>query len=153
MLTKFTPINVGWVNQGRLSMQQGYYVGTNKEQLDLALIHEVLVSSYWAKGISKGAVKTSIDNSMCFAAFDLKQQQVAFARVVSDYSTVAYLADIFVLEEHRGKGLAKAMMHRIMAHPKLQNVRRFKLATKDAHELYRGFGFNQISDPNLYMER
>ncbi|MGY5450914.1 GNAT family N-acetyltransferase [Agarivorans sp. MS3-6] len=134
-------------------MQQGYYVGTDKAQLDVSLIHQVLVRSYWAKGISKGAVKTSIDNSLCFAAFNLNQQQVAFARVVSDYATVAYLADVFVLEEHQGKGLAKAMMHRIMAHPQLQDIRRFKLVCKDAQQLYRAFGFNPMSDPQIHMER
>ncbi|GDY26226.1 GNAT family N-acetyltransferase [Agarivorans sp. Toyoura001] len=134
-------------------MEQGYYVATDKKQLDVSMIHQVLVRSYWSRGISKAAVKTAIDNSMCFAAFNLNQQQVAFARVVSDYATVAYLADVFVLEEHQGKGLAKAMMHRIMGHPQLQTIRRFKLASKGAHEFYRAFGFNQLAEPQIHLER
>ncbi|MEE1674570.1 GNAT family N-acetyltransferase [Agarivorans aestuarii] len=134
-------------------MHPDYFISTNQAELDISLIHSVLTKSYWAKGIPRATVEQSIENSLCFAVYNYQKQQVGFARVISDYSTFAYLADIFVLEEHQGKGLAKALMHRIMAHPKLQGIRRFKLATQDAHGLYQQFGFTELVHPEIHMER
>lgn len=112
------------------------YISTDRSELDIPLIHQFLsVQSTWAKGISLTLVEQSIAHSLCFGGF-LAGKQVAFARVISDYTTFANLVDVFVLPEHRGKGYSKALMDALMAHPHLQGLRRFTLATGDAHGLY-----------------
>jgi GNAT superfamily N-acetyltransferase len=138
--------------------RRGHYkISTDRSQLNTALIHDYLSnSSYWATGRSLDAVERSIENSLCFGLYDvgtLPQQQIGFARVVTDYATFAWLADVFVLEEFRGQGLAKWLIEVIMTHPQLQGFRRWLLATKDAHELYRRFGFTELNDPARWMER
>jgi GNAT superfamily N-acetyltransferase len=126
-------------------------VSTDKSKLDLALIHEFLSRSYWAEGIPLELVKRSIEHSLCFGVYD-PSQQIGFARVVSDFATFAYLADVFILESFRGRGLAKLLMREIMSHPELQGLRRFMLATRDAHELYGQFGFAALARPDYQME-
>jgi GNAT superfamily N-acetyltransferase len=129
-----------------------YSISTDKEKLQIEIIHYYLsVESYWAKHIPLQIVKQSIENSLCFGVY-FKNIQVGFARVITDYATFSYLADVFILEPHRGKGLSKWLMKSIMAHPKLQGVRRFCLATKDAHSLYAQFGFKPLSKPESIME-
>lgn len=128
-------------------------VSTDHSELDVALVHRYLAQhSSWARDIPLAVVQRSIANSLCFGGF-LQGGQVAFARVVSDYATVAYLGDVFVLPEHQGKGYGKAMMDAVMAHPDLQGLRRFSLATSDAHGLYARYGFTPPLAPQSLMER
>ena len=128
-------------------------ITTDPAALDVELVHRFLSQqSTWAKGIPLELVRRAIEGSLCFGGF-LGQGQVAFARVISDYATFANLVDVFVLPEHRGKGYSKALMREVMAHPKLQGLRRFTLATSDAHGLYRQFGFTAPLKPDSFMER
>lgn len=128
-------------------------ITTNISELDVPVIHEFLSKhSSWARGISYALVSKSIQHSLCFGGF-LGDTQVAFARVVSDYSTFANLVDVFVLPEHRGKGYSKALMDAVFAHPQLQGLRRFSLATGDAHGLYVRYGFTAPRFPASLMER
>ena len=126
-------------------------ISTDKSRLDLAVIHRFLSHSYWAEGIPMELVGKSIEHSLCFGVYD-GDRQVGFARVISDLTTFAYLADVFILESHRGRGLSKLLMREIMGHPDLQGLRRFMLSTSDAHELYRRFGFTDLSRPQSQME-
>src|SRR2546421_13076297 len=119
-------------------------VDTNKERLDLQLIHGFLTNSYWSPGVPLEVVHKSIDHSLCFGVYD-GDRQVGFARVISDYCTFAYLADVFVLESDRGRGLSKLLMTAILADSRLQGLRRWLLATRDAHGLYSQFGFTPLS--------
>jgi len=120
--------------------------------MDIKVIHRYLSRSYWAKDIPIDIVETAIDNSLCFGVFNTSDDQVAFARMITDRATFAYLSDVFVLEEHRGKGISKWLMQEILAHPKLQGIRRMVLATSDAHGLYQQFGFKSLGSPDLFME-
>jgi GNAT superfamily N-acetyltransferase len=129
-----------------------FLISTDPSRLDLAVIHGFLTNCYWAKGIPRDVVARSIEHSLCFGIYDSKGAQVGFARVVSDLATVAYLGDVFVLESHRGRGLGKWMMERIMKHPALGNLRRWILLTRDAHRLYSQYGFTSLSAPERYME-
>ena len=129
-----------------------YSVSTDKSLLDLQVIHSYLSTSYWAAGRSIDTVRRSIENSLPFGVYNDKEQ-VGFARVVTDYATFAWLADVFILEPHRGQGLSKWLMEVIVSHPELQGFRRWVLATKDAHELYRKFGFLELKQPERWMER
>lgn len=127
-------------------------ISTNRDELDLALIHDFLSrEAYWSQGIPLAVVQRAIENSLCFGGY-LKGKQVAFARVVSDYATFGYLADVFVIESCRGLGYAKAMVGAVMDEPRLQGLRRIMLMTRDAHPLYTGFGFTPLSKPGNAME-
>jgi GNAT superfamily N-acetyltransferase len=128
-----------------------YEVTTDRSRLDLDVIHQFLTHSYWAEGIPREVVARAIENSLCFAVFKGKEQ-VGFARIVSDFATYAYLGDVFILPEHRGRGLSKVLMRSIVAHPRLQGLRRWSLATRDAHSLYAQFGFRPLARPESYME-
>jgi GNAT superfamily N-acetyltransferase len=128
-----------------------YELSADKQRLDVATIHEYLTQSYWSPGISRAIVERAIEGSLCFGVF-LQGNQVGFARVVTDKATFAYLADVFILEPHRGKGLSKQLMQFVFAHADLQGLRRFMLATKDAHGLYKQFGFTELSHPANLME-
>jgi len=135
-----------------------YSISTEPSHLDVSLIHGYLSnSSYWATGRTLEVVQRSIENSLCFGLYntgpDAREQQIGFARVVTDYATFAWLADVFVFAEYRGMGLSKWLMEVIIAHPQLQGFRRWLLATKDAHELYRRFGFAELNEPARWMER
>jgi GNAT superfamily N-acetyltransferase len=130
-----------------------YLITTDRSRLDVALIHNFLSKeTYWAVGRSVEVVKRSFDSSLCFGIHK-KTEQVGFARVVTDFATFAWLADVFVVPEHRGHGLAKWLMEVILAHPELQGFRRWVLATKDAHSLYAQFGFIPLHRPERWMER
>ncbi len=133
--------------------QRGEYtISTDKSRLDIGVIHSFLDISYWAAGRSVETIRRSIENSIPFGLYK-GDQQVGFARVITDYATFAWIADVFVLEPHRGQGLSKWLMEVIISHPELQGFRRWVLATKDAHELYRKFGFNELKLPERWMER
>src|ERR1700742_3363012 len=125
-------------------MSSPYEISTDRSRLNVTLIHDFLRSSYWAKDIPREIVERSIEGSLCFGAY-ADGRQVGFARVVSDFATFGYLADVFVLTEHRGKGVGKLLMANILKHPQLQGLRRFLLATKDAHGLYAQFGFEAVA--------
>ena len=128
-------------------------ITTDRAELDVGAIHRFLSQeSTWARGIPLATVQRSLETSLCFGGF-LGREQVAFARVISDFATFANLVDVFVLPAHRGKGYSKAMMRAVLAHPELQGLRRFTLATSDAHGLYRQFGFTAPAKPQSYMER
>jgi GNAT superfamily N-acetyltransferase len=130
-----------------------YLITTDRSRLDVDLIHSFLsTQTYWAVGRSVEVVKRSIDNSFCFGIYRANEQ-VGFARLVTDFGTFAWLADVFVIPEHRGRGLAKWLMEVILAHPELQGFRRWVLATKDAHNLYEQFGFIPLHRPERWMER
>jgi GNAT superfamily N-acetyltransferase len=129
-----------------------YIVSTDPARLDLDMIHGFLTNCYWAKGIPRDLVARSIEHSLCFGVYDGSGAQVGLARVVSDFTTVAYLGDVFVLESQRGRGLSKLLMECVTQHPALQNLRRWILLTRDAHELYAKFGFTPVKSPDRYME-
>lgn len=129
-----------------------FLLSTDKEKLDLDMIHHFLTHSYWAKHISKSIVERSIKHSLCFGIYR-GNQQAGFARIISDYATFAYLADVFILKDYRGQGLAKWLVNSIKQHPDLQGLRRWMLATNDAHELYAQYaGFTPVTQPELWME-
>ena len=125
-------------------------ISTNPARLDIDLIHRFLETSYWAKGRRRTVVERSIRNSLCFGVY-LAGRQVAFARVVSDRAVFAYLMDVFVVPEFRGRGISKALMRSVLEHPDLQNLRVFLLATRDAHDLYAQFGFRPLGHPERWM--
>ena len=128
-------------------------ISTNKAELDIALIHRFLSQqSGWARLIPMATLKKAIANSLCFGGF-VGGRQVAFARVISDFATFANLVDVFVLPEMRGRGYGKMLMKAIIAHPELQGLRRFTLATADSHGLYAQFGFTPLVKPETFMER
>ncbi len=144
-------------------------VSTDAARLDPDVIYRFLTTCYWAKGISRDVVGKSIQHSLCFGIYDEgdgnsavpataarsgapRARQVGFARVISDYATIAYLGDVFVVENYRGRGLSKWMMECMMQHPLLQGLRRWILLTRDAHELYAKFGFTRLKAPERYME-
>lgn len=128
-----------------------YSITTDNSKLDVNLIHQYLSKeSYWAKGIPKQVVEKSIANSLCFGLL-YNDEQVGFARLITDKATFAYLADVFVIEAHRGKGLSKWLMQTIHAHPDVQNLRRWLLTTKDAHGLYEQTGWTKV--PDDYVSR
>jgi N-acetylglutamate synthase-like GNAT family acetyltransferase len=136
--------------------EMAYKITTNKADMDVDAIHAYLSRSYWAEKVPKQVVATAIDNSLCFAVLHQPEaghgEQIGFARVITDFATMAYLADVYILEAHRGKGLSKAMMSEIIAHPQLQGLRRLLLATSDAHSLYEQFGFKKLANPEIFME-
>jgi len=129
-----------------------FTVTCDPEKQDLEVIHGFLSQSYWAKGIPKETVARSLRGSVCFALLH-GQRQIGFARVISDCATVAYLADVFVLPDYRGRGLSKWLMRCVTLHPDLQGLRRWILATSDAHGLYQKFGFTALARPQVFMER
>jgi GNAT superfamily N-acetyltransferase len=128
-----------------------YTVTTDRHRLDLKEIHAFLTGSYWCPGVPIAIVERAIANSLCFGLFHA-QDQVGFARVITDKATFAYLADVYVLDAHRGKGLSKWLLEIIQGHEDLHGLRRFMLATRDAHGLYRQFGFNELANPSRMME-
>lgn len=132
--------------------REGYTISTEKRLLDLEVVHGFLRASYWSPGVPRDVVARAIRGSLCFG-LHRDGRQVGFARVVSDLATFAYLADVFVLPEHRGRGLGVWLVEVVLAHPSLQGLRRFLLATRDAHALYTRHGFTPLADPSRFMER
>jgi GNAT superfamily N-acetyltransferase len=128
-----------------------YVVSTDKHRIDVKSVHAFLASTYWSPEIPEPVLRRAIAGSLCFGIYR-GPEQVGFARVITDSATYAYLSDVFVLEGHRGRGLATWMMEVIMAHPSLQGLRRFALSTRDAHALYRQFGFETVANPDRQLE-
>ena len=128
-----------------------FLISTDKSKLDVDVIHRFLTRSYWAEGIPRETVMRAIENSLCFGVYS-GGEQVGFARVVSDFATYAYLADVFILEPYRERGLGKELIATVMAHPELQGLRRWSLGTRDAHGLYAQFGFTALENPSRMME-
>jgi GNAT superfamily N-acetyltransferase len=121
-----------------------FLVSTDPARLDLVVIHEYLTNCYWAKGVPREVVARSLEHALCFGIYDGSGAQVGFARVISDFATVAYIGDVFVLDSHRGQGLGKWLMETITQHPALQGLRRWILTTRDAHGLYSQVGFTPV---------
>jgi ribosomal protein S18 acetylase RimI-like enzyme len=131
--------------------RDGFTVSTDPGRLDLEAIHAFLSTSYWAEGIPRELLARAIGNSLCFGLYE-GARQLGLARVITDGATFAYLCDVYVLPETRGRGLGTWLMECVMAHPDLQGLRRFSLVTRDAHELYRPFGFTEVARPEAHME-
>ena len=131
-------------------IKDGFTISTEKEKMDIDVIHSFLNRTYWAEGISKETIRRSIEGSLCFGVFE-NDKQVGFARMITDKATFAYLADVFIIEEYRGRGLSKWLMEVIMSHPDLQGLRRMVLVTKDAHGLYKQFGFTPLINVDRWM--
>ena len=129
-----------------------YLISTDKSRLDLTLIHNFLTTSYWAAGIPLEVVRRSIEHSLSFGLYK-EDEQIGYARVITDYATFAYLGDVFILEPFRGQGLSKWLMEVVVTHPELQDFRRWILLTKDAHGLYKKVDFTEVKTPERYMER
>lgn len=129
----------------------GFTISTDPARLDVDAIHAFLTTSYWAEGIPRETVERSLRGSLCFGLYE-EERQAGLARVVTDRATFAYLCDVYVLPELRGQGLGTWLMEQVMAHPNLQGLRRFSLVTRDAHEVYRPFGFAEIQNPTGHME-
>jgi GNAT superfamily N-acetyltransferase len=127
-------------------------ISTDKSRIDTGVVHDFLCDqSYWARGIPREVVERAIANSIVFAAYD-DERLVAFARVITDCAVFAYLADVFVVPSHRGRGIAKQLMVAIRGDARLQGLRRWSLVTSDAHDLYRQFGFRELASPEKHME-
>lgn len=131
--------------------QASFLISTDPARLDVQAIHAYLTRSYWAAGIPLETVQRCIEGAICFGVYD-DGRQIGFARVITDRATFAYLADVYILESHQRHGLGKWLMSVIMSHPDLQGLRRFSLATKDAHGLYAQFGFTPLLAPDRHME-
>lgn len=127
-----------------------YEITTDRSRLDIDQVFEFLRSSYWARHIPRGVVEKSVQHSLCFGAFS-DNQQVGFGRVITDFATFAYIADVFVVPEHRGRGVSKLLLRAMLNHPELQGLRRILLATQDAHGLYAQFGFQPLTNAEHYM--
>lgn len=131
--------------------ENGFVFSDNKELLQINTVHHFLSKeSYWAKNIPLETVKKSIENSLCFGIYK-DNEQIGFARWITDKATFAYLCDVYVTQQHRGLGLSKKLMAFMIFHPDLQGLRRYQLATVDAHELYRQFGFSELKNPERQM--
>jgi GNAT superfamily N-acetyltransferase len=126
-------------------------ISSDRARLDLPLVHGWLTRSYWSPGIPPSTLQRAIEHSICFGVY-CEGRQVGFARVITDRATFGYLADVFILEPWQGHGLSRRLMKAVMAHPDLQGLRRFMLATRDAHGLYRKFGFDAPASPASLME-
>ena len=128
-------------------------ISSDRAEVDIDLVHRFLhADAYWCRGVPRAVLETAIAHSLCFSAF-VDDRQVGFARVISDRATFAYLCDVFVLPQARGQGVSKRMLETILAHPHLQGLRRFLLATADAHRLYAQYGFAPLTGPERFMER
>lgn len=133
-------------------MLQEITISSDRQDLDIELIHSFISQSYWAKNIPIQTLKKSIENSLVFGAYDKAGNQVGFARVITDKATFAYLGDVFVIDKYRGKGISKLLMEAVSCHSDLQGLRRFMLATSDAHGLYSKFGFVSVENPEILMQ-
>lgn len=137
-----------------MNTDDAYTISDDPARLDLDVVHRYLsTESYWAEGLPRATLECSVAGSLCFGVYYKREEQVGFARVVTDRATFGWLADVFVLPAHRGRGLSKRLMEAILAHPDLQGLRRFMLATRDAHGLYRQYGFEPPAKPGSLMQR
>jgi len=130
---------------------ENFSITTDESKIDISYVHRILSNSYWSENIPFEIVQRSIKGSLCFAVF-FQQKQIGFARVISDEATFAYLADVFIDPDFQGRGLSKWLMKTIMEYPSLQGLRRILLATRDAHGLYRQFGFTPLTSPDRWMQ-
>lgn len=132
-----------------------FLISTDREKIDVNMVHDYLVhDSYWASGVTLEKVTRSLQHSLCYGVYDCreaKETQIGFARVITDFSVFAYLADVFIMNSYQGQGLGKWLISCILANPELQNMRKWMLHTRDAHGLYQQFGFVVGSDPETYM--
>jgi N-acetylglutamate synthase-like GNAT family acetyltransferase len=147
--TKFQNLLITFIHM--ITNSGDFIIDTDKSKLDISFIHAYLTRSYWAEGIPVETVERSVDGSLCFGIYH-SGNQIGFARVITDTATFAYLADVFIDENYRGKGLSKWLMKVIMEHESVQGLRRFTLATRDAHGLYKQFGFTEITNPERLMQ-
>jgi GNAT superfamily N-acetyltransferase len=131
--------------------KDAYRISTDKTEINLPYVHGFLSHSYWAQNIPADVVRRSVEGSLCFGMY-YQQAQIGFARVITDEATFAYLADVFIDEQHRGRGLSKWLMEAILSYPGLQGLRRFLLATRNAHGLYRQFGFTPLTFTDSWMQ-
>ncbi len=131
---------------------QGFRISTDRNELDFDVIYQFISQSYWAKGIAKSTMQKALDHSLCFGVFSAEQQQVGFARLITDYATFAYLSDVFIVEQYRGCGLSKFLIETVVSHPDVQGLRRMMLATSDAHGLYAQYGFKPIEQAQTFMQ-
>jgi GNAT superfamily N-acetyltransferase len=129
-----------------------YTLSDDPGRLELEAVHEYLERSYWAESIPFHILERAVSASLCLGAYDVSGRQVGFARLISDYATFCYVCDVYVLEDHRGRGLSKALMAMAKAHPRLQGLRRWHLVTRDAHGLYELFGFRPLAHQDRHME-
>ena len=132
--------------------RDGFTISTDRSRFDLDAVYAYLSASYWARGIPRDVFERSVRHALCFGVFE-GERQVGFARVVTDFATVAYVGDVFVFEPWRGRGLSRWLMEVITSHPELQGFRRWILLTRDAHGLYAKFGFTPLAVPERWMER
>lgn len=130
-----------------------YTLSDDVARLDLPAMHGYLREAYWSRGLPRAVLERAVAGSLCIGAYDAGGAQVGFARFVSDYATFCYVCDVYVLEAHRGRGLARAMLAMALEHPRLQGLRRWMLVTRDAHALYAGCGFAPLAHPERHMER
>jgi len=128
-----------------------YMISTDPARLDLDVIHRFLAKAYWSEGIPRETLERAIQNSLCFGVY-VQDRQAGFARVITDHATYAYLCDVFIVEDHRGRGLGKQLLEAVISHPDLQGLRRWSLVTRDAHGLYQRVGFAPPKMPERYME-
>jgi GNAT superfamily N-acetyltransferase len=129
-----------------------FVISTDPARLDVNVIHSFLAErSYWSKGVPLALLERALRHSLCFGVYE-DERQVGFARVITDRALSAFLCDVFILESHRGRGLGKWLVSCVMAHPDLQSLRSFTLATEDAHGLYRQFGFKELAEPDKFMQ-
>ena len=131
---------------------EGFSISTDKSKLEPEMICDFLSSAYWSNQRPREAILKSLEHSLCFGLY-FSDKQIGLARVITDYATFAYLCDVFVIEEYRGRSLGKWLMETVIAHPELTRLRRFMLATRDAHALYEQYGFQGLSAPERWMER
>jgi GNAT superfamily N-acetyltransferase len=143
-------------------LHAGYVISDDPARIEVDAVHAFLTRSYWAEGVPRDVVARSLANSLCLGIYAPSHQpagtgktveQVGLVRVITDYTTFAYLCDVYVLESHRGRGLSKAAMRALMSHPRLQGLRRMQLITNDAHGLYAQFGFKVVEHPERHMEK
>ncbi|EJL6400756.1 GNAT family N-acetyltransferase [Vibrio navarrensis] len=129
-----------------------YRISTNQDDFDFEVIYRFISQSYWAKDIPKDTLQKALDNSLCFGVLERTGKQVGFARLITDKATFAYLADVFIVEDSRGKGLSKSLIASVVSHPDVQGLRRMVLATRDAHGLCAQYGFKPIENPEVLMQ-
>jgi GNAT superfamily N-acetyltransferase len=134
-----------------LAQRNGYQVDDDPARVDIDVVHGFLTTSYWSPGVSREVVQRAVANSVVVGLYAPDGRQVGFARAVTDRATFAWIADVFVLESERGRGLGRMVVEALLAHPDLQGLRRRMLATWDAHELYKSYGFRPLDDPSVYL--
>lgn len=146
------PIFINYSMENLTIFKDSFCISTDKARLDIDSIHAFLsTKAYWCLNIPKAKVQIAIQNSLCFGVYQ-NEKQIGFARIISDFSTIAYLGDVYIIEEYRGNGHSKWLMETIMSYPTLQGLRRWILLTGDAHGLYRSFGWTDLAEPSKWME-